>query len=520
MKVLRAQWMRELDEGAIRDIGIPSIVLMENAARGAALFFAEEFPRPRFPRVLVAAGKGNNGGDGIAVGRILQQLGYDVRLLLLADPEDLKPDPALNLRVVEKLRLPWRAIATVEELHAEIAAPNDSGTLVVDALLGTGLNEPVKEGLLAAAIDALNGAPFPIAAVDVPSGLGETFLPEEGHHICATATATFQFLKLAHIHPDGNRFCGKIKVIDIGIPAELAKPERCYIELIEPDHFRPLFARRPVDAHKGDFGHVLTIAGSLEKPGAGILAAFAALRAGAGLCTAAVQPENRDLVLRAHPELMTLVYRRPQELRKRLAGFSVILAGPGLGQSSETAELVDFLVSDRSVPLVLDADAINVLPKQAELSAGKGRGPVILTPHPGEFTRLSGYNVAEIRARRIDAARDFAMSRGVHLLLKGHHTVLALPDGRIFLNQSGNPGMATAGSGDVLGGLIAGLLAQFYPARPLERILEAAVFLHGYAADIAARSIGEISLVAGDILQAVPEAICSIDDFRSPFLVS
>ncbi|MCP5054630.1 MAG: NAD(P)H-hydrate dehydratase [bacterium] len=531
MKLLYAQWMQELDAQTINGIGIPSIVLMENASRGAADFFAEVFPLPRYKNVIVVAGKGNNGGDGFAAGRILFQKGYHTEFILLSNPGKLNPDPKINFDILNQLNLHVTIVENEKELHkmTDIFSRYDpSRTFVMDALFGTGLNNPVKPGFYSSAIDRINSAGFKVAAIDIPSGLSDQFFPEEAVHINADVTATFQSLKTAHLHPDGNKSCGEIRVIDIGIPHHLVEQEKYYIRMIEPRAFSRLLGERTVDAHKGSYGHILTVCGSIEKPGAGILSSYSVLKSGAGLCTAAVSVENRTVAITAHPELMTLVYKNGQDLLKRLPQFNAVLVGPGLGDNPQTTEFVSLMLEKADTPLVLDADALNALHREDRktLLKRKRHYPVVITPHPGEFSRLTGLPVPEIRKNRIRLSRDFASEFNVYVVLKGHHTLIATPGGRVFVNQTGNPGMATAGSGDVLGGMITGMVSRFTrkgtpPAETLmETILQAAVFIHGYAGDLAASEVGEISLTAGDIIDYIPRALGQFNDYQSPFQFS
>jgi len=518
MKVLRASWMREIDRQAIDGRGIPSIVLMEQAAKASAGFFAGEFPRPRFHNVIALIGKGNNGGDGLAVGRLLHQQGYRVHFLLLAPASQLSADPLANFNQARDLGLECREIGDAAEAESFLSGFSSADTFIIDAIFGTGLSKPLSKGLVGDVIQAVNRSGLKIAAIDIPSGLAEDFLPDEGIHVRADVTAAVHALKLAHIHPDGNRHCGKIRVLDIGIPAELAEKPAYYLNLIFPELFRDLLQDRPVDAHKGDFGHLLAIVGSMEKPGAGILGCFAALRSGSGLVTAAVPPENRLLYVAAHPELMVLPWQKINEIIDRLDEFDSVLAGPGLGNHPTTRELVGRLLEKASVPLILDADALNVLENSGSLLKRKNRPPLVLTPHLKEFSRLSGLPAAEILRDRVGLGREFARQHGVVLVLKGHHTIIATPEGTVWLNQTGNPGMASAGSGDVLSGMIAGMVGQFIRCQPLEKIVAAAVFLHGYAADLAVRKTGQLSLVASDIVDHIPASITQIDGYRSPFL--
>ena len=520
MNILLNAWMRAVDSAAIDRCGIPSIVLMENAARACVSFFSAEFPRNRFPVCLVLAGRGNNGGDGLAIGRLLLERGYAVRFLLLASPDQISPDARINYDLICGLGHDIEIIASAAKLKKILAACDANETFLVDAIFGTGLTRPLDPGLVAQCIEAVNGSAIAVAAVDIPSGLGENFAPDAGLHVRARATAALHSLKWVHLNPDGNSDCGRIRVLDIGIPKELENNEEYFLRLTEPADFKSLLARRKASAHKGAFGHVLVVAGSGEKPGAGILASYAALRAGAGLCTAAVSLRNRDLYVLAHPEVMTFPFEKPEELSGNLSGFSSILAGPGMGDRLSTLKTVSLLLKESRMPLILDADALNVLQDHPGLLESSGLRPLVLTPHPGEFSRLTGRTVREIQEDRLTAAREFAMKHKVFLVLKGHHTLTATPTGRIWVNQTGNPGMATAGSGDVLGGLIAGLVAQFHPHQPMEKILAAAVFLHGFAGDLAALHTGEMGLTASDIIAYIPKSILKINGFRSPFLGS
>jgi len=520
MKILLFSWIKELERLAIEKAGIPSIVLMENAALAAAAYFAAEFPPNRFPDCLVLSGKGNNGGDGLAIGRRLLERGYSVRFLLLVPPAQLSPDAKANYDLIRALDCDIEIIANAAKLKKILAERDAEGAFLVDAVFGTGLDKPVTAGLFAEALEAVNGSGIPVASVDIPSGLGESFPPEAGIHVQARVTAALHSLKWAHLAPDGCPDCGKIRVLDIGIPDDLKNDKEHYIRLIEPADFKALLAKRKADAHKGTFGHALVIAGSGEKPGAGILAAYAALKTGAGLCTAAVSMRNRDLYVLAHPEIMTLPYEKPEELSGRLNDFSCVLAGPGMGNRLSTLKTVSLLLRESHQPLVLDADAINVLQNQTNLLPTRGSRPLVLTPHPGEFARLTNKTLKDIRENRLALAREFAMKHGLYLVLKGHHTLTATPEGRVWVNQTGNPGMATAGSGDVLGGMIAGLIAQFHPQQPMETILAASVFLHGFAGDLVAHRTGEMGLMASDIAASIPKSILGIDGFHSPFLGS
>ena len=520
MKVLLSSWMQELDRRAIQEAGIPSLAVMENAAVAATADFAAEFPLNRYPACLVLAGKGNNGGDGLAIGRLLLERGYNVRFFLLAAPEQLSRDAKANYDLIHAQECDIQVILSAAKLKKILADADADETFLVDAVFGTGLNEPVKTGLFAEVFETVNASGIPVAAVDIPSGLGEGFAADAGVHIKARVTAALHSLKWAHLAGGGSSGCGRIRILDIGIPADLQNEQDHDIRLSEPDDFKALLARRQADAHKGAFGHALVVAGSGEKPGAGILAAYAALKSGAGLCTAAVSMRNRDLFVLAHPEIMVLPYEKPEELSGKLNDFSCILAGPGMGNRLSTLKTVTQLLRESHQPIVLDADALNVLQGQTRLLPSHSARPLVLTPHPGEFARLTDKTVKEIQADRLTRAREFAMKHGLYLVLKGQYTLTATPAGRVWVNPTGNPGMATAGSGDVLAGMIAGMIAQFHPLQPMEIILAAAVFLHGFAGDLAARQCGEMGLTASDITAFIPKSILNINEFQSPFLGS
>jgi NAD(P)H-hydrate epimerase len=519
MKVLLSPWMKELDSVAIHEVGIPSIVLMENASQGAAAFFARRFPQKYYKHVIAVIGKGNNGGDGIAVGRILSQWGYNVRFLFLADPESLNPDPKINFDIIKKLGLDYRVIEDSSELNELLQDCHHGETFVIDAIFGIGINKPLREGIYTDIIRCINDSPHAVAAIDIPSGLSDEFLPEEGVHVVADVTATFQNLKWAHLMPDGNKYCGKIEIVDIGIPTQLQDNPDYFIEMIEPSGIKELFAPRGIDAHKGRFGHCLTVCGSIDKPGAGILSSISTLKAGAGLCTAAVKKEI-SFPFQCYPEIMTLPYGVSRDIGSRLGEFDCVLIGPGCGNTPETFAIVSEVLEISSAPVILDADAVNVLENNAGILKKRKGSPVVLTPHPREFSRVTGLPVRGIMQNRVKAARDFAMDYGVYLVLKGHHTLIATPEGRVFVNQTGNPGMATAGSGDVLGGMLAGFIAQFVDSFDIQTIVNAGVFIHGLAGDIAAGETGELSLTATDIIEHISAATRNLNEYKTRFSFS
>ncbi len=517
MKLLLSSWMKEIDSRAINDIGIPSIILMENASRAAANFFSAKFPSTKYKNVAVVVGKGNNGGDGLASGRILGQKGYQVEFFLISSPDNYNPDPKINYEIIKNLKLKYTILRDGQELKKKLNHCNPADTFIIDALFGTGINQPVQDDFYSPIIKSINESGLKVASIDVPSGISEHFLPPEGDHVIADATVTFQCPKLSHLYPDGNKFCGQIQVVDIGIPHSLLDNPDYYIQFIHPASFRELFKKREIDTHKGHYGHCLNISGSLGKPGAGILSSYAILRSGAGLCTIAAEKENRTLAVQSHPEIMTLTYKGLDEIIQRLDEFNCILMGPGLGNTRQTYDLTTRFIQYVKVPLILDADAVNIFEMGKEFLKVKRDFPIILTPHPGEFSRVTGVSIQDIQKNRIQMSRDFAREYNVYLILKGHHTIIATPEGNIYVNETGNAGMATAGSGDVLSGIITGMISQFHIDFSLDQILQAAVFIHGFAGDLASDRVGEMGVTASEILKYVPEAIIKCDDFKTHF---
>jgi NAD(P)H-hydrate epimerase len=500
MKVLTAAQMREVDR-LTTALGIPGVILMENAAHRVVEFLAERFAPLSEQRIVVLCGKGNNGGDGMAVARQLYTR-FDPRLLhvvLPAAPEELKGDAAANYRMLKTCGCPiWPGI----EPQARFA------TLVVDALLGTGVNGAAR-GPMLEGIREIN-AGFPLAkvvAVDLPSGMPSDSGEPVGETARADYTVTFTAPKVAHVLPPNCDSVGELVVRPIGSPPEMfEEDDSISLALVEPAMFRHLLAPRPPWGHKGTFGHVLVVAGSRGKTGAAAMTGLGALRAGAGLVTVASAASAVPVIAAHAAELMTAPLEENDagtisasvDLAAIAEGKTVLAMGPGLGLHPDVEALVARAAETFEGPLVLDADAL------AGTVQGNG-GVRVLTPHPGEMSRLTGKPTADIQRDRAGAARAFAVARRVTLVLKGQRTVIAFPDGRVWINPTGTPAMGTGGSGDILTGLISGLLAQF-PHDP-DNAVAAAVYLHGLAGQIGARSLGEKCLIATDILDYLPDAM-------------
>ena len=502
--------MRRVDQRAIRELGIPGATLMENAGRGAAACIQAALPDLGLPRrgvrVAVVCGKGGNGGDGFVVARWLQRAGHRVEVFLLAAPDELRGDPALKLREMERRGLRARVV----EDPAVLARALPAVQLVVDAMLGTGARgEP--SALIAAAIEHVNASGRPVVALDVPSGLSADGAPPEGPVVRATLTPTFAGLKRGLVGGAGVTLAGRVVVVDIGVPQAAIERGIATFELEREDvarHFPP----RPRHNHKGSYGHLLVVAGSVGKTGAAALAARAAMRAGAGLVTvataASAQPVVAALLLEAMTEPVAETAARTIALKARDALYELaarrdaVALGPGLGLDEDTQALARALIFDFEQPMVVDADALTALAGHLDRLRG-ARAARCLTPHPGEMARMLGVSIADVQRDRIATARQFATAFETPVVLKGATSVIGLPDGTVLLNPTGNPGMASGGTGDVLSGVLGAFLARgLEPAAALA----AGVYLHGLAGDVAAERLGQESLVAGDVIEALPEA--------------
>ncbi|MBI1355814.1 MAG: NAD(P)H-hydrate dehydratase [Acidobacteria bacterium] len=512
MRVLTASQMREADSRTI-EAGIPGLILMENAASRVVEALVEEFPNLSAERIVILAGKGNNGGDGLAVARqlLVRGLAGDLEVILTADPDALQGDAAANWRMLQAVGGRVR-VAPDEAAWRVARGAAVRATVIVDALLGTGLSGPARQPAAEILRDVrLHCADARIVAVDLPSGLPSDAADAEGEVLDADLTVTFTAPKPCQVLLPNAARCGRLRVASIGTTAELLESldgDRLYVS--EPGDLAELVAPRPTDSHKGSFGHVAVIAGSRSKPGAAILAGTAALRSGAGLATVITAQGAAPAIVGKTPELMTLPAAElddgslgPDSIEAGwLERADVVAVGPGLGTLPENRRLVERLVAEVSQPLVVDADGLTAL---AGLDAWPRRTPtLILTPHPGEMARLTGLSTAAVQADRLAVARKLAVEKHALVVLKGARTLIAAPDGSVVVNPTGSPAMATAGSGDVLTGLIAGLLAQFPAAEP-RRVVAAAVWLHGKAGEIASERWGERSMLAGDMLSTLPD---------------
>lgn len=507
MRVVTAHTMQEIDKRAIDEFGIPSLDMMESAGSGCVDQIVEEYGVTG--RAVILAGKGNNGGDGYVVARLLNQRGWDIKVYVMAARDQISGDAAINLG-----RLPQDTIhycpheGQLPALHQESIRQAD---VIVDALLGTGLRSDIA-GVYMEAIKLINTSGRPVVAVDIPSGIHGTTGRVLGDAVRASTTVTFAFAKLGHVLYPGAEHTGKLLIADIGIPPQLMGTATGY-DFLNEESIRPMLHRRDRQAHKGIFGHCLIVAGSTGKTGAAALTANSAVRAGSGLVTLAVAESLHQILEIKTTEVMTIPLPDSNSgyltssafpaIEKQLAGKDAMAIGPGLDRRPGTTSLVHNIVESVALPLVIDADGLNALAEDITVLRRKKSSSVVLTPHPGEMARLLGTSIPDVEAIRISVAQEFARNYGIYLVLKGARTIIASPAGTAAINGSGNPGMATGGMGDVLTGIITSLLGQRYCAWDACRL---GVFLHGYAADLVAEEKGEIGISASDVQEMLPYA--------------
>ncbi len=510
MRLVTAKQMRELDRLTIEQYGIPGHVLMERAGAGATEALLQTFPHARKTSVLIFAGKGNNGGDGLVMARLLKKQGVKCEVMLTAKKDEVTGDALRNLTAFVKMRGKVTEVTDPQQLDFVRDKLARCG-LIVDALLGTGLNAPVK-GLLAGLIDLINTSGAPVVAVVIPSGLDADRGEPLGTAVQAELTVTFGYPKLGQIGEPGASYVGELAIVDIGIAPEALATVRPQVELLTAEEIGVLVRPRRRVAHKGDFGHLLVLAGARGKSGAALLCGGAALRVGTGLVTlggpSALNAVFSSVLIEAMtiplPELPDGSFCLDENATAQaMKGKTAIAFGPGVGVSTDTIGLTRWLLSHSEAPLVIDADGLNCVATDVAVLQ-KARVPVVLTPHPGEMARLLQVSNAEVQAKRLDVARAFAVEHKCFLVLKGANTIIAAPDGRAWINTTGNPGMASGGMGDVLTGIIGGLLAQGYAP---EEACQLGVFLHGYAGDRAAEERGEAGILARDLIERLPEGL-------------
>jgi len=510
MKVLNREQMQRCDRAAIDDYGIAELVLMENAGVQVVESMDEYFGDSGPDLIAVMCGKGNNGGDGFVVARHLFNTGRAVRAYMFAAAADLQGSVAENHRIAEALGIEIIEVPDAESWEQR-AAEIIGFDCIVDALFGTGITGPLR-GHFGNVIETINDSGASIVAVDLPSGLSADSGEVVGPAVDADLTVTFAVPKLCHAFPPACELIGELSVVDIGIPEAAINAVESALELITPEECGFALEPREADTHKGSYGRVLIVAGAPGMAGAAALTARGALRGGAGLVTVGAPDSVFEIVAGLVAEALVRPHASDSDgglgLAAKagltaLAGAADVLAvGPGVGTSEETQQLVRELVVESPVPVVLDADGLNAFAGDPEALREIGP-PCILTPHPGELARLLGMTTADVQADRLAVVRLLAERSAAIVILKGYRSLVCDPNGSVAINPTGNPGMATGGSGDVLTGLLAALIGQGVEPLAAARL---GAFLHGEAGDIAAERVGEISLIASDIVDALPDA--------------
>jgi len=513
MKLVTSAQMRAVDHEAIENQGLPGPELMENAGRGTAEGILENLiENPDETTAVIFCGKGNNGGDGYVVGRYLHQAGVNVVVFYIGPPDKMSPDARLNYDRAKQLGLDTFEIKTVEDLPEELDCD-----IIVDAIFGTGF-EGAPRGLTKDLIEYINWQDAHIVAVDMPSGLNADNGQHEGAVVAADYTFTMCLPKYGLYLSPGRELSGTVETVSIGVPDEIVEKFDLKNELITPEYVIETMPERAPDAHKGDFGKLFILAGSTGLTGAAAMAGESAARSGAGLVKVGCPRTTQPVLAMKLTEVMTvplpdvakkgaLALRGLGEIRKYIGDHDALVIGPGIGRHRETFELVRRLLEKLDRPALIDADGLNALAGHTEYIKNCP-APLVLTPHPGEFKNLTGIAVPDDYCEKADLIREVAADLGVVLVLKGSPTIVGAPDGLCYFNQTGNSGMASGGSGDVLSGMIGSFLAQ--GLEPLGAAL-CGVFLHGLAGDLAAEELTERALMAGDIIDYLSDAFEMLD---------
>lgn len=512
--------MNSIDNNTINNYGIPGLLLMEDAAAAIASEAVSMLGGSIGGAITAVAGRGNNGGDAFAAARLLHGQGFDVHVFLVGAKAGISGDAFTNMATLEKIGINIVEINGEEEI-ALLNSRLKESQLVIDGVFGTGLSRDIS-GIASTVIERMNLSGKPILSIDIPSGIDGADGSIRGECIRADTTVTFCMPKIGLVVNPGCEYAGRLKVADIGIPRCVIDAQDIKCEIIDAVTAADLIPQRRPDSNKGTYGKAFIITGSTGMTGSGRLACTAALRVGAGLVYAGV-PESLTGIYSSsltEPVIIALPdggkgYLSDEsggKIRERMTVMDVVAAGPGLSAAEGVKRLVGMVVSECKAPLVLDADALNVISDNTEILK-RLDAEAVITPHPGEMARLTGLTAADVQKDRIGTAGRFASEYGVVTVLKGSRTIIALPDGRIFVNPTGNAGMATAGTGDVLTGVITGLIAQ--GASAAEAAI-AGVYLHGLAGDLAADSMGMHGILAGDVVSHLPYAIKEIIKLRRP----
>lgn len=525
MKILTAEQMRQIDRLSTDQYGVPSLVLMENAGLNLYQELTRRFEQLQWFRIAILCGKGNNGGDGMVLARHLLLHGCAPDVILLADSSQVGGDARIQLEILQKSNWPIKEITTGESWKP-VAESLPGYDIVVDALLGTGLTKPIA-GFYRQVAEDINRSGAFVLAVDIPSGMSSDSAVGGSPCVHADLTVTFTAPKIAHVLNQDQESIGELVVVPIGSPPQLLQTPDIYLNLMEEEQVAGYRLPRKIASHKGDFGHVVLITGSRGKSGAGVLSARAALKAGSGLVTAAVPETVQAIVAAGQPEVMTEPLAATEEgtiaeaaldqALSLLKGKDAAGLGPGLSRNSQSVWFIRQLVRKCPVPLVLDADGLNAFEDQPDLICNDHDQPLVLTPHPGEFSRLCGRPAREILADPPSAARLFAQQRNLWVVLKGFRTVVAAPDGQVYVCPHGNQGMATGGAGDVLTGVLTSLLGfcsaqKLISPEQVTRTVVLGVYLHSLAGDLAAAAKGPEALTAGDIVEHLGPAYQKLNE--------
>ncbi|MFN4234958.1 MAG: NAD(P)H-hydrate dehydratase [Bacteroidia bacterium] len=494
MKILSATQIREADAYTIQQEGIASVDLMERAANACVDWIKQHISADN--RLVIFAGTGNNGGDGIAIARLMYQCGYNVFVYVIGEKGKGSKDFLINISRLEKLPITINYVQTLNDLK-----PINSNDIIIDAIFGTGLNKAV-EGIFADVIQFINHSGSKIISIDIPSGLFSDTgdIAALKAVVKATYTLTFQLPKFSFLFPETGKYCGQFYLLDIGLNKEFIHSQDSNFIYITDDEIKENFNfHRDKFSHKGTYGHALIIAGSYGKAGAAILSAKAALRSGCGLVSIHTAKNNVSSIHAAFPEAMVSIDTNEEHISELpdLKLYDAIGIGPGIGMHEKTVQVLKNLIQTADVPLVLDADAINILAENKTWLSFLPKGS-ILTPHPKEFERLAGK--CNDSFERLQKARELSLKTNTIIVLKGAHTAIVSPSGKVYFNSTGNPGMATAGSGDVLTGVITSLLAQGFNSFEATLL---GVYIHGLSGDMAVQNYNQQSLIAGDIIESL-----------------
>ncbi len=523
MKILTAEQMREVDRLSTEEAGIPSLTLMENAGFHLYLALRDRFDDLADLDIAIICGKGNNGGDGLVLARQLAQREIYPDVILLAPHEQISGDAAVNLAILSNSGLPVFEIST-EENWDEFSTTLDVYDIVVDAILGTGITQPLH-GFFARVVADLNDSPAFVLSVDIPSGMVSDAVSAPPSCVTADATVTFTAPKIAHVMNQDLEAIGELSIVSIGTPRSLLDRSEYRLNLLTAEELADAVLPRPVASHKGLYGRAALISGSRGKAGAAGLCSISALRTGSGLVTVLTPRDAQATVAGFHPEIMTEglgatadgTFSRDaaRSALDLLQEMNVAGIGPGLTTNEETVDFIRTVVAESPVPLIIDADGLNAFQGCTDRLENERGHPLVLTPHPGEFSRLCGRSIADILKDPIGSATDFVADHDVWLVLKSYRTLIATPDGTVYVSPCGNPGMATAGMGDVLTGVLTSLVGQYAASglrdrTDITRAVCLGVFLHGRAGDTAADEQGWEHLVAGDVIETLGEAFAEL----------